>query len=143
MKNSNSLPIDLYTSTYNIEKAINEVFNYQTREELSFEVQGAFDAINAENSIPLLGSTLSVYSRLFKAILTHSKRVYGALDKDAEKKALSIVYALISHGVEVYKIDTSDYEDVGEMTKEEFESRRDVATLFDSSALLLQKISQI
>jgi DNA primase len=106
-------------------------------------VEGAFDAINAENSIPLLGSTLSVYSRLFKAILTHSKRVYVALDKDAEKKALSIVYALISHGVEVYKIDTSDYEDVGEMTKEEFERRKDAATLFDSSALLLQKISQI
>jgi len=106
-------------------------------------VEGAFDAINAENSIPLLGSTLSVYSRLFKAILTHSRRVYVALDKDAEKKALSIVYALISHGVEVYKIDTSDYEDVGEMTKEEFESRKDAATLFDSSALLIQKISQI
>ena len=48
MKNSNSLPIDLYTSTYNIEKAINEVFNYQTREELSFETQDAFDAIMAE-----------------------------------------------------------------------------------------------
>ena len=48
MKNSNSLPIDLYTSTYNIEKAINEVFNYQTREELSFEVNDAFDAIMAE-----------------------------------------------------------------------------------------------
>ena len=106
-------------------------------------VEGAFDAINAENSIPLLGSTLSVYSRLFKAILTHSKRVYVALDKDAEKKALNIVNALISHGVEVYKIDTFDYEDVGEMTKEEFESRKDAATLFDSSALLLQKISQI
>jgi len=106
-------------------------------------VEGIFDAMNAENSIPLLGSTLSVHSRLFKAILTHSKRVYVALDKDAEKKALSIVYALISHGVEVYKIDTSDYEDVGEMTKEEFESRKDAATLFDSSALLIQKISQI
>jgi len=106
-------------------------------------VEGIFDAINAENSIPLLGSTLSVYSRLFKAILTHSKRVYVALDKDAEKKALSIVYALISHGVEVYKIDTSGYEDVGEMTKEEFKRRKDTAMLFDSKALLIQKISQL
>ena len=48
MKNSNSLPVDLYTNTYNIEKAIGEVFDYQTREELSFEVQGAFDAVMAE-----------------------------------------------------------------------------------------------
>jgi hypothetical protein len=38
----------LFVNTYNIEKAINEVFNYQTREELSFEVNDAFDAIMAE-----------------------------------------------------------------------------------------------
>ena len=106
-------------------------------------VEGIFDAITADNSIPLLGSTLNAYSRLFKAILTHSKRVYVALDQDAEKKALSIISTLISHGIEIYKIDTSNYEDVGEMTKEEFERRKDAATLFDSSALLLQKISQI
>lgn len=48
MKNSNSLPCDLYTNTYNIEKAINEVFDYQTREELSFEVQDAFDNVMGE-----------------------------------------------------------------------------------------------
>mgnify|MGYP005820213767 CR=1 FL=1 len=106
-------------------------------------VEGVFDAMNAENSIPLLGSTLSMRSKLFRAILTHSKRVYVALDKDVEKKALNIVNTLISHGVEVYKIDTSNYEDVGEMTKEEFERRKDAATLFDSKALLVQKISQI
>ena len=46
--NSNSLPIDLYTSTYNIEKAINEVFNYQTREELSYEVQEMLDSVMFE-----------------------------------------------------------------------------------------------
>ena len=48
MKNLTSKPVDLYTNTYNIEKAINEVFDYQTREELSFEVNDAFDAIMAE-----------------------------------------------------------------------------------------------
>ena len=106
-------------------------------------VEGVFDAMNAENSIPLLGSTLSVYSRLFKAILTHSKRIYVALDQDAEKKALNIINALLSHGVEVHKIDTSDYEDIGEMTKEEFEKKKQIATLFDSNTLLIQKISQI
>ena len=106
-------------------------------------VEGAFDAVNAENSIPLLGSTLSAHSRLFKALLTHSKRVYVALDKDAEKKALNIIKTLISHGVEVYKIDTSDHEDVGEMTKEQFEKRKQSATIFDFNLLLLQKIMEI
>jgi len=106
-------------------------------------VEGIFDAIIADNSIPLLGSTLSTHSRLFKATLTHSKRVYVALDQDAEKKSLSIISELISHGIEIYKIDTSDYEDVGEMTKEEFKEKKESATAFDSNALLIQKILQI
>ena len=106
-------------------------------------VEGIFDAIIADNSIPLLGSTLNAYSRLFKAILTHSKRVYVALDQDAEKKALSIISELISHGIEIYKIDTSGYEDVGEMTKEEFKEKKEAAMAFDSKALLIQKILQI
>ena len=72
-----------------------------------------------------------------------SKQIYVALDQDAEKKALSIINALISHGVEVYKIDTSGYEDVGSMTKEEFENRKRNAPLFDESSLLIQKILQI
>jgi len=106
-------------------------------------VEGIFDAITADNSIPLLGSTLSAHSRLFKAILTHSKQIYVALDQDAEKKALSIISALISHGIEIYKIDTSNYEDVGEMTKEEFKEKKEAAMALDSSALLIQKILQI
>ena len=106
-------------------------------------VEGVFDAINAENSVPLLGSTLNTYSKLFKAILTHSKQIYVALDKDAEKKALSIVNALISHGVKVHKIDTSDYEDVGEMTKEEFDKRKNTSVLLDETMILMQKIMQI
>ena len=106
-------------------------------------VEGVFDAINAENSIPLLGSTLNTHSKLFRAILTHSKQVYVGLDQDAEKKALNIINLLISHSVEVYKIDTSNYEDVGEMTKEEFEKRKQAAKMFDNNMLLIQKILQI
>jgi hypothetical protein len=48
METFRSQPGDLFVNTFNIEKAINEVFDYQTREELSFEVQDAFDAIMAE-----------------------------------------------------------------------------------------------
>ena len=106
-------------------------------------VEGIFDAIIADNSIPLLGSTLNAHSRLFKAILTRSKRVYVALDQDAEKKALNIISALISHSIEIYKIDTSAYEDVGEMTKEEFKEKKEAAIAFDSNTLLIQKILQI
>ena len=48
METFRSQPGDLYVNTFNIEKAINDVFDYQTREELSFEVQDAFDQIMAE-----------------------------------------------------------------------------------------------
>ena len=48
MENFRSQPGELYVNTYNIEKAISEVSNYTTREELSFEVNDALDAIMAE-----------------------------------------------------------------------------------------------
>ena len=48
METFRSQPGELFVNTFNIEKAISEVFNYQTREELSFEVQDAFDQVMAE-----------------------------------------------------------------------------------------------
>ena len=48
METFRSQPGDLYVNTFRIEQAINDVFDYQTREELSFEVQNAFDAVMAE-----------------------------------------------------------------------------------------------
>lgn len=48
MENFRSQPGELYVNTYNIEKAISEVSNYTTREDLSFEVNDALDAIMAE-----------------------------------------------------------------------------------------------
>ena len=48
MENFRSQPGELYVNTYNIDKAISAVSNYTTREELSFEVNDALDAIMAE-----------------------------------------------------------------------------------------------
>ena len=48
MENFRSQPGELYVNTFNIEKAISKVSNYTTREELSFEVNDALDAIMAE-----------------------------------------------------------------------------------------------
>jgi len=41
-------PAELMLNIFNIEKAIMDVFDYQTREEMSFEVSEAFDNIMAE-----------------------------------------------------------------------------------------------
>ena len=41
-------PAELMLNIYNIEKTITDLFGYQTREEMSFEVSEAFDNVMAE-----------------------------------------------------------------------------------------------
>ena len=106
-------------------------------------VEGVFDAIKAGNAIPLLGSTLRESSTLFQAIVKSGNRVFVALDEDASKKARSISRLLLKYGVEVYEIDTSGVEDVGEMTKEEFRTRKNNAAIVEKDNYLLQRLSAI
>ena len=46
----------------------------------------------------------------------------------------------MKYGVEVYEIDTSGVEDVGEMTKEEFKDRKDKAAIIEKDNYLLQRL---
>ena len=103
-------------------------------------VEGVFDAIKAGNAIPLLGSTLRENSALFQAIIKSGCSVYLALDEDASKKTRSIARLLLKYGVEVYEIDTSGVEDVGEMTKDEFKSRKENASFVEKDNYLLQRL---
>jgi DNA primase len=103
-------------------------------------VEGVFDAIKAGNAIPLLGSTLRESSTLFQTIVKSGNRVFMALDEDASKKARSISRLLLKYGVEVYEIDTSGVEDVGEMTKDEFKSRKENASFVEKDNYLLQRL---
>jgi len=66
--------------------------------------------------------------------------VYLALDEDASKKTRSIARLLLKYGVEVYEIDTSGVEDVGEMTKDEFKSRKNNASIVEKDNYLLQRL---
>jgi hypothetical protein len=102
-------------------------------------VEGVFDAVKAgTNSIPLLGSTLREGSRLFQNIVRHDTPLYIALDPDAEKKAMQLIYKLLQYGCEVYKVDIVGYNDVGEMTAEEYQERRALASLLDTDEYLLR-----
>lgn len=116
----------------------NELFlNFQ--EDLVI-VEGVFDAVVAGyNSVPLLGSTLSKKSKLLKNIVMNDTPVYLALDADAEKKSMRIVDILLQYGVGVYKISTSGYDDVGEMTKEQFNRRRQEAMRMTQDSCLLYR----
>jgi|TARA_R110001583_G_scaffold19932_1_gene77334 DNA primase len=101
-------------------------------------VEGVFDAVTVgQNAIPLLGSTLNEKSELFRKILEHDSKVYVALDRDAEKKSFRLIEKFLLYGVEVYKIDTRGYEDVGSMSKFEFERRKNMTTAVTNDKLAI------
>jgi len=87
-------------------------------------VEGLFDAITAgQNAIPILGSTLSEESKLFQAIVLNDSPVYLALDEDAQKKSDFMIKTLFRYDVDIKVIDTTNVEDVGSMSKEQFNKR--------------------
>lgn len=106
-------------------------------------VEGAFDAIIAGNSIPILGSTLGEKHKLFSKIVENDTPIYIALDPDVEAKALRLIRKLIEYDVEVYKVDIHPYDDVGEMSKEEYQKRKSEATLMNSNSYLDYAVASI
>ena len=100
-------------------------------------VEGAFDAIVAgTNSVPILGSTLNESSKLFQEIVKHDTPIYLALDPDAEKKSNRLITALMKYDVELYKVDITGYDDVGSMTAEEYQKRKEAAMFMSSDNYL-------
>ena len=91
-------------------------------------VEGPFDAIKMKNSIPILGSTLKETTKLFKKIVEKQTKVYIGLDEDALKKSMRIISLLLEYGLDVYKLDTSDIEDIGSITKTEAEDLKQEAS---------------
>jgi DNA primase len=116
------------------------VFNdlYTDWEDPIVLVEGVFDAIVAENAIPILGSILKESSKLFQKIVRKKATVYIALDPDAADKEKRIINSLLEYDIKVYKVDVSPFEDVGSMTKAEFASRKKESTIIDSIHYLYQ-----
>jgi DNA primase len=108
-------------------------------------VEGVFDAIVAgRNSVPLLGSTLNQDSELLRKIVQQDAAVYIALDPDAKKKELDIIKTLLNFDIEVWKVDVGEYDDVGSMSKQEFQSRLKKASLItQDNYLMLTLVSSI
>ena len=107
--------------------------------------EGVFDAIVAgPNAVPLLGSTMRPNSKLFMKIIQNDTPVFLALDPDAVKKEQRIIKMFLNYGLEVYKIDTSGYEDVAEMGRKEFNRRkRNALAAIEGDYLLEQAIANI
>ena len=100
-------------------------------------VEGAFDAIVAGNAVPILGSTLRRDSRLLHKIVMNDTPIYLALDPDAADKERRLIQMLMRYDIELYKIDTTGYEDVGAMPKEIFNERKNNAAFIDNDNYLL------
>jgi len=67
--------------------------------------EGPFDSIAIKrNSIPLLGKNIQS-SLMKKLVLSKVKKIYIALDTDAQKQALKFVEYFMNQGKEVYLID--------------------------------------
>jgi len=103
-------------------------------------VEGVFDAIVSDNAIPLLGSTLRENSYIFQKIVENCDEVYIALDDDAKSKEFKISKLFMSYGVDVYRIDTSGFGDVGEMDKKTFQARKKTAAFLSLDNYLLERI---
>ncbi len=107
-------------------------------------VEGVFDALVAGNAVPILGSTLRSGSELLRKIVWNDTPIYVALDPDAATKERRIIKMLLEYDIELYKIDVSGYEDVGSMSKEVFDERKNSATLIDrDNYLLLDLLSAV
>ncbi len=107
-------------------------------------VEGVFDAINAGNAVPILGSTLRTDSDLLRKIVRNDTPCYIALDPDAAQKERRIIQTLLRYDVELYKIDVTGYDDVGEMPKSVFQERKKAAKFIDrDNYLLLDLLSAV
>ena len=104
-------------------------------------VEGVFDAIVASNAIPLLGSTLRENSYIFQKIIANCEQVYIALDQDAKLKEEKISKLFMSYGVDVYRIDTAGFGDIGEMDKKTFQARKKTAAFVSLDNYLVEKLT--
>ena len=76
---------------------------------------------------------------MFQEIVKNDACIYLALDPDAEKKTNKIISNLLQYGIELYHIDVTGFDDVGEMTKEEFLERKQNASFIGDNDYLFMK----
>lgn len=121
----------------------NEV-NINWKKEITL-VEGLMDLVKCnDNAVPLLGSDLKIYSALFGMIIKNNTPVLLAMDQDmAYKKMPKVVDLFLKSGIKIRVLEMGNYEDVGNMSKEEFQKRRDSAPNWNRMSLLQHKINEI
>ena len=106
-------------------------------------VEGVFDALKCENAIPLFGSSLTKEYGIFQSIVRNCTKIYLGLDADAQDKSMKIAELLMNYDKEVYHIDVNPFKDIGDMDREDFNSRYQSAKMVDYSSIYKQKLRNI
>lgn len=107
-------------------------------------VEGPLDLLKTnDNATCLLGSSLTQDMKLFKKIVSNKTEVNLALDKDVYFKALKIASMLKEYDVNVNILDTRIANDVGDMTKNQFNDCLNNAKKYEKDDLLLRKIAML
>ena len=78
-------------------------------------------------------------------IVRNDTTVCLALDSDADKKISELLSLFLKYDIEAYKIDLkkTKYEDIGEMSKEEFKKLKSTMQKINFDNLLVNKIMNI
>ena len=107
-------------------------------------VEGPLDLLKTnDNSTCLLGSSLTEDMCLFKEIITNKTPINLSLDADVYSKTLKIAKLLDSYNINVNIVDTRGYDDVGDMTREEFQEALNNSKMYTEKDRLLSKIALI
>ena len=107
-------------------------------------VEGPFDLFKAgPNSTCILGSSLNEKYLLFQKIIQNNSSIILALDPDAMAKTMKIAEKFYEYGINVKIVDCKGFDDVGEMSKIEFQKRKKIAKSWKPSDKLVHLISKL
>ena len=105
-------------------------------------VEGVFDAIKCpENTVPILGSSLSKRSRLFQMIAKNQTPCIVSLDPDLKIKAFKVAKLLHSAGCNVKVAFTNEGQDMGDLSKDKARSILSNAKPYSSMMRISHRIS--
>lgn len=106
-------------------------------------VEGVFDAVKCpDNTVPVLGSSVSKKSKLYKMLSKNRSTVIVAFDNDAELKAHKVCRSLVQAGCNVYKATVRDG-DLGSKSKEDVIKTLQNTERWTGDSMLSHKIMSI
>jgi len=107
-------------------------------------VEGVFDAIKCpENTVPILGSSLSKRSRLFQMLAKNQTPCTVSLDPDLKTKAFKVAHILHSAGCDVRVAFVDEGQDLGDLNKGNARSILSNAQPYSNMMRITHKISAL